>query len=74
MTGGAQGIGFEFARRLIDNGARVCIADIKENVGKEAARKLCKEFAVGKETYILSQSQTAFSCAYKLMFFQGLLS
>ena len=52
MTGGAQGIGFEFARCLIGKGARVCIADIKKNVGNEAARKLCKEFAVGKETYV----------------------
>ena len=50
VTGGAQGIGYEFARCLIGKGARVCIADIKVNVGSEAARRLCKEFAVGKET------------------------
>ena len=50
VTGGAQGIGFEFARCLIGRGARGCIADIKVNVGNEAAQRLCKEFAVGKET------------------------
>ena len=50
VTGGAQGIGLALARRLIGEGAKVCIADVKVNVGNEAVRKLCKEFAVGKET------------------------
>ena len=49
VTGGAQGIGFTFARCLISRGAKVCIADIKVNVGNDAVNALCKEFGVGKE-------------------------
>ena len=50
VTGGGQGIGFAFAQRLVGGGAKVCIADIKVNVGNDAVNALCKEFGVGKET------------------------
>ena len=50
VTGGAQGIGFAFARCLVGGGSKVCIADIKVNVGNDAVKALCKEFAVGGET------------------------
>ena len=49
MTGGAQGIGLALARRLIGEGAKVCIADVKVNVGNDAAKALRKEFAVGED-------------------------
>ena len=50
VTGGAQGIGFALAQCLIGRGAKLCIADIKVNVGNDAVKALCKEFAVGGET------------------------
>jgi NAD(P)-dependent dehydrogenase (short-subunit alcohol dehydrogenase family) len=40
ITGGAQGLGLEFARRLVDAGAKVCIADIDVTLGEEAAEEL----------------------------------
>jgi 3-oxoacyl-[acyl-carrier protein] reductase len=50
ITGGAQGLGFEFARRLVDAGAKVCISDINVSVGEEAAEELRKLYGVGKDT------------------------
>lgn len=38
--GAARGIGRETAAKFISNGAKVVIADIKENIGKETARDL----------------------------------
>src|SRR5688500_11314476 len=38
LTGGASGVGFETARMLIDQGARVVIGDIAESVVEQAAR------------------------------------
>ena len=49
VTGGAQGIGLALARRLIGEGAKVCIADVKVNVGNDAVKALRKEFAVGED-------------------------
>ena len=49
MTGGAQGIGLALARCLIGEGAKVCIADVKVNVGNDAVKALRKEFAVGED-------------------------
>ena len=49
VTGGAQGIGLALARCLIGGGAKVCIADVKVNVGNDAVKALRKEFAVGED-------------------------
>ena len=49
VTGGAQGIGSEFARQLVGAGAKVCICDIDTSVGVEFAEKLRKEYGVGKD-------------------------
>lgn len=49
VTGGAQGIGSEFARQLVGAGAKVCICDIDISVGKEFTEKLRKEYGVGKD-------------------------
>ena len=40
ITGGAQGIGFEFAAQLLSAGAKVCICDIDLQRGKESAEEL----------------------------------
>jgi 2-hydroxycyclohexanecarboxyl-CoA dehydrogenase len=40
VTGGAQGIGRAIAMRLVEEGARVAIADIQEVVAAETARQL----------------------------------
>ena len=49
VTGGAQGIGSEFARQLVGARAKVCICDIDISVGKEFTEKLRKEYGVGKD-------------------------
>ena len=51
VTGGAQGIGSEFARQLVGAGAKVCISDIDTSVGEEFAERLRKEYGVGKNRY-----------------------
>ena len=40
VTGGAQGIGFEIARRIVESGARVVLLDRDEALAHEAAAAL----------------------------------
>ena len=49
ITGGARGIGYEYSEQLLCAGAKVCLSDINENIGKEAAEKLRQEYGVGKD-------------------------
>lgn len=49
VTGGAQGLGLEFAHRLLLEGAKVCISDIDCETGEAAADNLRKEFGLGKD-------------------------
>ena len=49
ITGGAQGIGLEFARHLLSHGAKVCICDINTNLGAEAVKQLKEDCVVEKE-------------------------
>lgn len=48
ITGGARGIGYEFAEQLLSAGAKVCISDINVKTGEEAAEKLRQEYGVEK--------------------------
>ena len=40
VTGSAQGIGKEFAKRLLNNGARVCLSDTNTQIGDETLEEL----------------------------------
>ena len=40
VTGGAQGFGYGLAEEMYKEGASVVVADMKEDLGKEAAAKL----------------------------------
>ena len=47
VTGGSQGLGLEFARRLVSLGARVCICDIDTAAGESAVGELREQYGVG---------------------------
>ena len=49
VTGGSQGLGLEFARRLVDLGARVCICDIDSAAGGAAVAELRGQYGVGAD-------------------------
>ena len=44
ITGGAQGLGLEYARQLLSHGAKVCICDINTKLGEEAVRQLKDDY------------------------------
>jgi NAD(P)-dependent dehydrogenase (short-subunit alcohol dehydrogenase family) len=48
ITGGANGLGLAFARRLVAEGARVCISDIAVEAGEKAVKDICKQNNIGK--------------------------
>lgn len=49
ITGGSQGLGLEFARRLVSLGARVCICDIDSAAGESAVRELREQYGAGAD-------------------------
>ena len=49
ITGGSQGLGLEFARRLIGQGAKVCIFDIDTVAGESAVKALRKQYGIGED-------------------------
>merc|ERR1712183_793601 len=53
ITGSAQGLGKEFAKILLDNGAKVCISDLKEESGKLTVDEFEKRY--GKENVCFLQ-------------------
>ena len=44
ITGSAQGLGKEYARRLLENGCKVCLSDIDEVQGLETKTQFQKQF------------------------------
>ena len=50
VTGGARGIGFESARALKDNGAKLVIVDINREQGEKAAQELEADYAYADRT------------------------
>ena len=51
ITGSAQGMGKEFARQLLEAGARVCISDISPEVGQKTAQEFQEIFGQDKVTF-----------------------
>jgi NAD(P)-dependent dehydrogenase (short-subunit alcohol dehydrogenase family) len=56
VTGGSSGIGLGITERLVKEGARVAIADINEEVGREVVARL-GDTAVFKKTDVADQQQ-----------------
>ena len=50
VTGAASGFGKGIAAKFVEQGARVLIADISEEAGKQTAEELCCSFAVSDVT------------------------
>ena len=46
ITGGAQGFGRQFARRLLQKGCKVCITDIDENKGLNTKKEFQEQFGI----------------------------
>ena len=46
ITGGAQGFGQQFARRLLQKGCKVCITDIDERKGAETKKEFQEQFGI----------------------------
>ena len=51
ITGSAQGFGREFAERLLENGGKVCISDINEQLGQKTLQELQETFGKEKVTF-----------------------
>ena len=51
ISGSAQGMGKEFARQLLEAGARVCISDISPEVGQKTAQEFQEIFGQDKVTF-----------------------
>ena len=51
ITGGAHGIGYEFAAQLFSAGTKVCISDIDTPGGIDAAEKLRNMYPDRKDRY-----------------------
>ena len=72
VTGGAQGIGFAIAKRLIDSGARVCLWDMDGDRLKEAKRELGRRATM--QRIDITRPVKVFQAAGKLMTRHGKIS
>ena len=44
ITGSAQGIGKAYAAKLLENGAKICLADLNENTGNTTLKEFQETF------------------------------
>ena len=51
VTGSARGLGKEFAKRLLDKGAKVCISDVNEATGNETYKEFAKSYTPEAVTF-----------------------
>ena len=49
ITGSAQGLGKEFAKRLLQDGCKVCLSDIDIEKGLETKSQFQKQFGLGDD-------------------------
>lgn len=52
ITGSAQGLGKAFARRLLQDGAKVCLSDIQETAGEETRKEFQETFGQDKVHFV----------------------
>ena len=57
ITGGAQGFGFDIAKRFLSSGAKVIIWDIDKNELQEASKKLNSSnlLAISKHLFLFTK-------------------
>ena len=51
VTGSAKGFGKEFAVRLLENGAKVCVSDVDEQAGDETRKELQLKYGTDRVTF-----------------------
>ena len=51
VTGSAKGFGKEFAIRLLNKGARVCISDVNEAAAEETTKELESQYGANNVTF-----------------------
>ena len=51
ITGSAQGFGKEFAKRLLRQGAKVCVSDINEDIGSRTLQELQRTYGASNVTF-----------------------
>jgi len=52
ITGSGQGLGKAFARRILQDGAKVCLSDIQETLGLTTKKQLQEEFGLEKIHFV----------------------
>ena len=52
ITGSAGGLGKEFARRLLNEGASVCISDVNSGLGFETLAEFSAEFGRDRVCFV----------------------
>ena len=51
VTGSGRGLGKEFAVRLLTQRAKVCLSDVNEDLGQQAAAELAQKFGEDRVSF-----------------------